>query len=46
MLDKHVSATKIAELSAYNNSLLQTAPDISLTYIKNKRGPSIDPWET
>ena len=46
MLDKHLSATKIAESSAYNNSLLQTASDISLTYIKNKRGPSIDPWRT
>ena len=46
MLDKHLSATKVAESSAYSNSLLQTAPDISLTYIKNKRGTSIDPWGT
>ena len=42
MLDKHLSATKIAESSAYNINLLQTAPYISLTYIKNKRGPSIE----
>ena len=46
MLDKHLSATKIAEPSAYNKRLLLTALDISLTYIKNKRGPSIDPWGT
>ena len=42
----HVSATKIAESSAYNKSLLLTAPDISLTSIKNKRDPSIEPWGT
>ena len=34
MLDNHLSATKITESSAYNKSLLLTAPDISLTYIK------------
>ena len=46
LFDKHLSATKIAESSAYNKSLLLTAPDISLTYIKNKRDPSIDPCGT
>ena len=43
MLDKLLSAAKIAESSAYNTSLLLTAPDLSLTYIENKRCPSIDP---
>ena len=46
MLDKHLSATKFAESSAYNKSLLLTAPDISLAYIKNKGGPSIGPLGT
>ena len=46
MFDKHLSVSKITESSAYDESLLPTAPDISLTYIKNKRGSSIDPWGT
>ena len=44
MLDEHLSASKIAESSACNKSLLLTSLYISLTYIKNKRDPSIDPW--
>ena len=35
-----------AESSAYKRSLHLTAAFISLTYIRNKRGPSIDPCGT
>ena len=45
MLDKHLSATKIAESSAYNKSLLLAALDISLTYIKIKGVPVLIPGE-
>ena len=44
MIDKHLSAIKIAESSAYNNKLLLKAPDISLTYIK-KGVPVLIPGE-
>ena len=46
MSDLHLPETKIPESSAYNNNLFFTTADMSFTYIKNRRGPRIDPCGT